>query len=263
MAKANLFDLSGKVAIVTGGSRGIGRAICERLAQHGAKVVVSSRKLDACQVVVDGIKADGGQAMALACNIGRKGDLQALVEQTIATWGGVDIVVCNAAINPHFGSSMTMPDEIFDKMMASNVKSNMWLAHLCYPSMEARGGGSVVIVSSIGGYKGSVNLGAYAITKAADLQLARNLACEWGPKNIRVNCIAPGLIRTDFARALWEDPVNYKKRTRDTPLKRIGEPDEIAGAAVFLASAAGSFMSGQSMIVDGGVLAGPPANSED
>jgi NAD(P)-dependent dehydrogenase (short-subunit alcohol dehydrogenase family) len=148
-------------------------------------------------------------------------------------------------------------------MMSSNVKSNMWLSHMCIPTMEARGGGAIVIVSSIGGYKGSVNLGTYAITKAADLQLARNLACEWGPKNIRVNCIAPGLIRTDFARALWEDPVNYKKRTRDTPLKRIGEPDEIAGAAVFLASAAGSFMSGQSRIIDGGVLSGPPPNSDD
>jgi NAD(P)-dependent dehydrogenase (short-subunit alcohol dehydrogenase family) len=263
MAKANLFDLAGKVAIVTGGSRGIGRAICERLAQHGAKVVVSSRKLDACEAVVAGIKADGGEAMAIACNIGRKEDLQGMVDQTIATWGGVDILICNAAINPHFGPAMTLPDEIFDKMMSSNVKSNMWLSHMCIPTMEARGGGAIVIVSSIGGYKGSVNLGTYAITKAADLQLARNLACEWGPKNIRVNCIAPGLIRTDFARALWEDPVNYKKRTRDTPLKRIGEPDEIAGAAVFLASAAGSFMSGQSMIIDGGVLSGPPPNSDD
>jgi NAD(P)-dependent dehydrogenase (short-subunit alcohol dehydrogenase family) len=263
MAKANLFDLAGKVAIVTGGSRGIGRAICERLAQHGAKVVVSSRKLDACEAVVAGIKADGGEAMAIACNIGRKEDLQGMVDQTIATWGGVDILICNAAINPHFGPAMTLPDEIFDKMMSSNVKSNMWLSHMCIPTMETRGGGAIVIVSSIGGYKGSVNLGTYAITKAADLQLARNLACEWGPKNIRVNCIAPGLIRTDFARALWEDPVNYKKRTRDTPLKRIGEPDEIAGAAVFLASAAGSFMSGQSMIIDGGVLSGPPPNSDD
>ncbi|RYI31694.1 MAG: SDR family oxidoreductase, partial [Acetobacteraceae bacterium] len=154
-------------------------------------------------------------------------------------------------------------DDIFDKMMATNIKSNMWLSHMCIPSMEARGGGAIVIVSSIGGFKGSVNLGAYAITKAADLQLARNLAVEWGPKNIRVNCIAPGLVRTDFARALWEDPVNYKKRTRDTPLKRIGEPDEIAGAAVFLASPAGSFMTGQHMIIDGGVLCGAPANSED
>ena len=259
----SLFDLGGKTAIVTGGSRGIGRAIAERLAEHGARVVVSSRKLEACQAVVDGIVARGGEAMALACNIGRKPELQALVDETTARWGGVDILVCNAAINPHFGPAMAMPDEIFDKMMATNVKSNLWLSHMCIPSMEARGGGAIVIISSIGGYRGSTKLGAYAITKAADLQLARNLAVEWGPKNIRVNCIAPGLIRTDFARALWEDPVNLRKRTRDTPLQRIGEPDEIAGAAVFLVSRAGSFMTGQSIVIDGGVLAGPPMGPED
>jgi NAD(P)-dependent dehydrogenase (short-subunit alcohol dehydrogenase family) len=263
MAASSLFDLSGKVAVVTGGSRGIGRAICERMAEHGARVVVSSRKLDACHVVVDAIAAKGGEAIAVACNIGRKPELQALTEQTLARYGGVDILVCNAAINPHFGPAIGIPDDVFDKMMATNVKSNMWLAHMCIPSMEARGGGAIIIVSSIGGYRGSVNLGAYAITKAADLQLARNLAVEWGPKNIRVNCIAPGLIRTDFARALWEDPVNYRKRTRETPLKRIGEPDEIAGAAIYLASPAGSFMTGQSIVVDGGVLAGQPAGAEE
>ena len=263
MPPSSLFDLGGKVAVVTGGSRGIGRAICERMAEHGAKVVVSSRKLDACQVVVDAITAKGGEAIAVACNIGRKPELQAMVDRTLEAYGGVDILVCNAAINPHFGPAMGIPDDVFDKMMATNVKSNMWLSHMCIPSMEARGGGAIVIVSSIGGYRGSVNLGAYAITKAADLQLARNLAVEWGPKNIRVNCIAPGLVRTDFARALWEDPVNYKKRTRETPLKRIGEPDEIAGAAIYLASPAGSFMTGQSIVVDGGVLAGQPAGAED
>lgn len=263
MPSSALFDLTGKVAIVTGGSRGIGRAIAERMAEQGAKVVVSSRKLDACEAVVAAIAAKGGTAMAVACNIGRKPELQALADAAIGAWGGVDILVCNAAINPHFGPAMALPDEVFDKMMATNVKSNMWLSHMCIPSMRARGGGAIVIISSIGGYKGSVKLGAYAITKAADLQLARNLACEWGPSNIRVNCIAPGLVRTDFARALWEDPVNYRKRTRDTPLQRIGEPDEIAGAAVFLASPAGSFMTGQSMVIDGGVLCGAPAGAED
>ncbi|MBX6744252.1 MAG: SDR family oxidoreductase [Acetobacteraceae bacterium] len=263
MPSSSLFDLTGKVAIVTGGSRGIGRAICERLAEHGAKVVVSSRKLDACRQVVDGIAAKGGEAMAVACNIGRKPELQALVDETLRRWGGIDILVCNAAINPHFGPAMTMPDEVFDKMMATNVKSNMWLSHMCIPSMEARGGGSIIIISSIGGYRGSTVLGAYAITKAADLQLARNLAVEWGPKNIRANCISPGLIRTDFARALWENPAIYAKRTKDTPLKRIGEPDEIAGAAVFLASPAGSFMTGQSIVIDGGVLAGAPVSPDD
>jgi len=258
MRGSELFDLSGHVAVVTGGSRGIGRAIAERMAEHGAKVVVSSRKLDACQIVVDAIAAKGGEAVAVACNIGRKPELEALVAATTERWGGVDTLVCNAAINPHFGPMTTLPDDVFDKMMSTNVKSNLWLSQMCAPSMAARGGGSIVIISSIGGYRGSTKLGVYAITKAADIQLARNLAVEWGPQNIRVNCIAPGLIRTDFARALWEDAVNLRKRTRDTPLLRIGEPDEIAGCAVMLAGPAGRFLTGQSIVIDGGVLCGSP-----
>jgi NAD(P)-dependent dehydrogenase (short-subunit alcohol dehydrogenase family) len=259
----SLFDLTGQVAIVTGASRGIGRAIAERLAQHGARVVVSSRKVEACQVVVDAIAARGGEAFAQACNIGRKEDLQALVDAATARWGRIDTVVCNAAVNPHFGPSIDMPDEIFDKIMASNIRSNLWLAHMVMPSMAERGGGAVIVISSIGGLRGSPVLGAYGISKAADMQLARNIAVEWGPRNIRANCIAPGLVRTDFARALWENPDIYRKRTRDTPLKRIGEPDEIAGAAVFLASSAGSFMTGQTIVIDGGVMAGSPAIGED
>ncbi|WP_419897327.1 SDR family NAD(P)-dependent oxidoreductase [Roseomonas sp. USHLN139] len=259
----SLFDLTGMVAIVTGASRGIGRAIAERMAQQGAKVVVSSRKIDACQEVVDGIVARGGEAIAVACNIGRKPELQALVDATLAKWGRIDSLVCNAAINPHFGPAIDMPDEAFDKIMASNVKSNLWLAHMALPGMAAQGGGSVIIVSSIGGLRGSPVLGGYGISKAADMQLARNLAVEWGPRNIRANCIAPGLVRTDFARALWENPEIYRKRTRDTPLQRIGEPDEIAGAAVFLASRAGSFMTGQTIVIDGGIMAGPPMVGED
>jgi len=259
MNEATLFDMTDKVAVVTGGSRGIGRAVCERMAQHGAKVVVSSRKVEDCQVVVDQIVERGGEAMAIACNIGRKQDLQSLVDRTIERWNRVDILVCNAAINPYFGPSADMPDELFAKVMASNVQSNLWLSNMVLPGMAQRGHGAIVIVSSIGGLRGSPVLGAYAISKAADMQLARNLAVEWGPSNIRVNCIAPGLVRTDFARALWENPDIYKKRTKDTPLQRIGEPDEIAGAAVFLASSAGSFMTGQTMVIDGGLLAGSPS----
>jgi NAD(P)-dependent dehydrogenase (short-subunit alcohol dehydrogenase family) len=262
-AERSLFDLGGQVAVVTGASRGIGRAIAERMAQQGAKVVVSSRRLEACQEVVDGITARGGEAIAVACNIGRKPELQGLVDATLAQWGRIDSLVCNAAINPYFGPAIDMPDEAFDKIMASNVKSNLWLAHMALPGMAAQGGGSVIVVSSIGGLRGSPVLGAYAISKAADMQLVRNLAVEWGPRNIRANCIAPGLVRTDFARALWENPEIYRKRTRDTPLQRIGEPDEIAGAAVFLASRAGSFMTGQTMVIDGGIIAGPPMVGED
>jgi NAD(P)-dependent dehydrogenase (short-subunit alcohol dehydrogenase family) len=249
---SNLFDLTGKVAIVTGSSRGIGRAIAHELARHGAKVVISSRKADACAKVVDEIAAAGGTALAIPASISDKAALQRLVDETVAAWGGVDILVCNAAINPHFGPASGIPDDAFDKIMASNIKSNHWLCNMALPGMAARGGGAVIIVSSIGGLKGSNLLGAYCISKAADMQLARNLAVEWGAQNIRVNCIAPGLIRTDFARALWENPAILKNETGRYPLQRIGEPEEIAGAAVFLASKAGSFMTGQTMVIDGG-----------
>ena len=259
----NLFDLTGRTAIVTGGSRGIGRAICIRLAQHGARVVVSSRKLDACQLVVDEITAAGGTAMAHAASISRKEELQNLVDATTAAWGRIDILVCNAALNPYFGPAQAIPDDAYDRIMNGNVRSNLWLSQMTIPAMAERGDGSVIFVSSIGGFRGSASLGIYGVSKAADMQLARALAVEWGPQGVRVNSIAPGLVRTDFARALWEDPANLKRRTRDTPLQRIGEPDEIAGAAVFLASRASGFMTGQSIVVDGGVLAGAPKLSDD
>lgn len=249
---ANLFDLTGKVAVITGSSRGIGRAIALQMAAHGARVVVSSRKAEACRKVVDEITAAGGEAVALPASISDKAALQALVDGTLQRWGRIDILVCNAAINPYFGPSAGISDEAFDKIMASNIKSNHWLANMVLPGMAERGGGAVVIVSSVGGMIGSNLIGAYCISKAADMQLARNLAVEWGSANIRVNCIAPGLIRTDFARALWENPDILKSATGRYPLQRIGEPDEIAGAAVFLASAAGQFMTGQTLVIDGG-----------
>ena len=219
-------------------------------------------KVSACEVVTGAIRARGGEAIALACNIGRKGDCEALIAATQAKWGRVDVLVCNAAINPYFGPAAGIADEVFDKVMASNIKSNLWLSNLVIPGMAERGGGAVIIISSIGGLRGSALLGAYAISKAADMQLARNIAIEWGHKNIRANAIAPGLVRTDFARALWENPDIYKKRTRDTPLRRIGEPDEIGGAAVFLASSAGSYMTGQTLAIDGGVTAGAPLTDD-
>jgi NAD(P)-dependent dehydrogenase (short-subunit alcohol dehydrogenase family) len=256
MGSSSLFDLSGKIAVVTGSSRGIGRAIAERMAEHGAKVVVTSRKLDACEEVVKAIRDKGGEAFAHACNISRKEDLQGLVNAAIQKWGGVDILVCNAAVNPYFGPSLNMPDDAYDKVMASNVRSNFWLCNMVLPQMAERGGGAIVIISSIAGLIGSPQLGVYGISKAADMQLARNLCVEWGPKNIRANCIAPGLVRTDFARTLWENPQIYEQTVKAYPLRRIGEPDEIAGAAVFLASPAGSFMTGQTIVIDGGGVVG-------
>ncbi len=256
----NLFDLTGQVAVITGSSRGIGRAIAERMAEHGAKIAVSSRKAEACEEVAAAIRGKGGEALVVPCNIGRKEELQALVDTTMQHWGRIDALVCNAAVNPYFGPGAGIPDDAWDRVMASNIRSNHWLCTMALPGMAERGGGSVIIVSSIAGLRGTATLGAYGISKAADMQLARNLAVEWGPKDIRANCIAPGLVRTDFARALWEDPQNLERRTRDTPLKRIGEPDEIAGAAVFLAAASGRFMTGQTMVIDGGVLAGPPGD---
>ena len=254
---AGLFDLTGKVAIVTGSSRGIGRAIVERLAEHGAKVVVSSRKRDACEAVAEGIRARGGEAAVIPCHISHKEELRALVDQTNALFGKIDVLVCNAALNPYFGPAADCPDEAYERTMGANVRSNFWLTNMVAPQMAARGeGGSIILLSSIGGLRGSAQLGVYAISKAADMQMARNLCVEWGPHKIRANCIAPGLVRTDFARALWEDPVLYSKRTRDTPLQRIGEPDEIAGCAVFLASDAGSFTTGQTIVIDGGTTAG-------
>ncbi len=250
----NLFDLSDKVAIVTGSTRGIGEAIAHRFAEHGAKVVVSSRKADACDKVAADINAKHpGQAIAVPCNISDKAALQALVDATNKHWGRIDVLVCNAAVNPYYGPSKGMPDEAFDKIMGANVKSNHWLCHMVLPQMVERQDGSIIIISSIGGLRGSTVIGGYCISKAADLQLARNLACEYGEHNIRINCIAPGLIKTYFAKALWEDAANLEKRNATTPLRRIGEPDEIAGAAVFLAGKAGAFMTGQQIVIDGGV----------
>jgi len=247
------FGLENKVAIVTGSSRGIGRSIAEHCAALGAKVVVSSRKADACEEVAAGIKTSGGEATVIPCNISRKPEVEALVDGTIKQYGGVDILVCNAAVNPYYGPLGGISDEAFDKIMASNIKSNLWLCNRAIPNMVARGGGSVIIISSIGGIRGTEVLGAYGISKAADFALARNLACEWGPKNVRVNCVAPGLVKTDFARALWENEEMVKRRNAATPLRRIGMPDEIGGVAAFLAGPAASFITGQVIVADGGV----------
>jgi NAD(P)-dependent dehydrogenase (short-subunit alcohol dehydrogenase family) len=241
------------VAVITGSSRGIGRAAAEVMASLGAKVVVSSRKGDACKAVVAAIRDAGGEAMAIPCNISRKEEVAALIEGTMRQWGRIDTLVCNAAVNPYFGPLAQIPDEAFEKIMNSNVKSNLWLCNLALPLMAERGGGNAIIVASIGGLRGSTMLGAYGISKAADFQLARSLALEWGPKNIRINCVAPGLVKTDFARALWEDKARLKTLLETTPLRRIGEPDDIGGIVAFLASRAAAFITGTIIVADGGV----------
>ncbi|MBL4821883.1 MAG: SDR family oxidoreductase [Gammaproteobacteria bacterium] len=248
----SLFDLSGKVALITGSTKGIGKAIAQRMADHGARVVISSRNQDACDEVAEGIRSTGGEAIAIACNINHSEQLVNLVDETRDQLGSIDILVCNAALNPYYGPIQDISDEAFDKVMNANIGSVHRLCQLVIPQMADRDGGSVIIVSSIAGLKGTDKLGAYAISKAADMQIARNLAVEWGPQNVRVNCIAPGLIRTDFARALWENPDTYAATVKHYPLRRIGEPDEIAGAAIYLASASGSFITGQTIVVDGG-----------
>jgi NAD(P)-dependent dehydrogenase (short-subunit alcohol dehydrogenase family) len=249
----NPFDLSGQVAVITGSSRGIGRSAAETMAALGAKVVISSRKADACEDVAAAIRKGGGEALVIPCNISRRAEVEGLVDGTLKHWGKIDALVCNAAVNPYFGPLGGISDEAFDKIMSSNIKSNLWLCNRAIPAMAEKGGGSVIIVSSIGGLRGSAVLGAYGISKAADFQLARSLATEWGWKNVRVNCVAPGLIKTDFARALWENAHALKPRLDATPLRRIGEPDEIGGIVAFLASKAASFMTGAVVVADGGV----------
>lgn len=260
-ALMSMFDLTGKVAVITGSSRGIGRAIASAMASQGAKVVISSRKADACEAVANEINAECGarRAFAIAANISRKEELGQLVDKTIEDHGAVDILVCNAASNPYYGPMSGISDEQFRKVLDNNILSNHWLIQAAAPQMLERKSGSIVIVSSIGGLRGSPVLGAYNISKAADLQLARNLAVEFGSSGVRVNCIAPGIIKTDFARALWENPETYAKFMASNPLKRIGEPGEIAGAAVFLASNESSYMTGQTLCVDGGwsIFLGP------
>jgi NAD(P)-dependent dehydrogenase (short-subunit alcohol dehydrogenase family) len=247
-----MFDLTGQVAVVTGSTKGIGRAIVEEMARAGAKVVVSSRKAEACEEVAAAIVREGHEAIAIPCHIGRRADCEALIAKTREKWGKIDTLVCNAAINPYYGPLTGLSDEVFSKVMETNVRSNLWLANLVQPEMAARRDGAIIIVSSIGGLKGTEILGIYAISKAADMQLARNLAVEWGPQNIRVNCIAPGLVKTDFARALWEDPELRKGSEDRTALRRLGEPEDIAGAAVFLAARAGRWITGQTIVIDGG-----------
>lgn len=248
-----MFSLKGKVALITGSTKGIGKSIAEEMANLGAKVVISSRKADACEAVAAEFTTRGQEAMALPCHVGNKAACQSAVDAIIKKWGGIDILVCNAASNPHMGPLTTASDEVFDKIMETNVKSVFWLANMVLPQMAERGGGAMIIISSIGALRGSTVLGLYGTSKAAEAGLARAYAVQWGEKNIRVNTILPGLIKTDFAKALWSDEKRRASREATTPLRRIGEPKDIGGVAAFLATEAGSFITGQMIVVDGGV----------
>jgi NAD(P)-dependent dehydrogenase (short-subunit alcohol dehydrogenase family) len=250
----NLFDLSGKVAIVTGSSRGIGRAIAEGFAEAGARVVISSRNQERCDETAAAIRGNGGEAIAVTARISDKAQLENLVARTREQWGAVDILVCNAAINPHYGSLEDLSDQVFERMMTNNVLSNLWLSKLVVADMKARRDGSIIFISSIGGLKSSQVIAMYGVTKAADIALARNLAALWGPDGVRVNCIAPGLVETEFARALYENPERRARREAETPLRRLGQPVDIAGTALLLASRAGAFITGQTIVVDGGMM---------
>ena len=251
-----MFDLTGRVAVITGSSRGIGRSIAELMAGAGAKVVVSSRKEDACNEVVASIREAGGDAIAVPCNISSKEQLQHLVDRTLEEWGRLDTLVCNAAVNPYYGPMADMPDDAYDKIMNSNVRSNFWLCNMAAPHM--REGGSIIIVSSIGGNQGSGTLAVYGMSKAADSSLVKSLAVELGPRGVRANCIAPGLIKTDFSRALWENERLLRGVERRTPVRRMGIPDDIGGVAVFLASQAAAYLTGQTIVVDGGLTITEP-----
>lgn len=246
------FRLDGKVALVTGSSRGIGRAIVEQMARAGARVVISSRKLDACEEVRDALKAQGHEAIAIACNVGRREELRDLVTRTLEAWGGIDILVANAATNPHYGPLSSVSEDAWNKILNTNLSSSLWLANLVLPGMAERGGGALILLSSASALLGTTLIGAYAVSKAAEMQLARNLAMEWGRKGIRVNAIAPGVIQTEFARALWENPQARKRIEALNCVGRLGLPQDVAGAALFLASDASRFITGQTLVIDGG-----------
>jgi hypothetical protein len=251
----SLFDLSGKVALITGSSRGIGKAVAEQMAVQGAKVVISSRKAGPCDEVAAALNTlhGAGTAIAVPANISSKEDLQRLVDETNTAFGKIDVLVCNAASNPYYGPMAGITDDQFGKILDNNIISNHWLIQMVVPQMIERKDGAIIIVSSIGGLRGSPIIGAYCISKAADMQLARNLAVEYGPHNIRVNCVAPGLVKTDFAKALWDTPEAETRSSVGTPLRRLGEPNDLAGSVIYLASRAGAWTTGQTIVVDGGV----------
>ncbi len=254
MVSTELFDLSGKVALLTGASKGMGKAMAEGLAEHGARVMLSSRKLDQCEAAADEINDKCGEQRVFghSCNAGYKDQLQALVDATHERLGPIDILVGNAGVNPFFGPMSEISDEAYDKIMSTNVKANHWLVQMVAPDMIERGSGSIMITSSTGAFAPSPVLGTYNISKLAVIALVRNLAGELGPRGVRVNAICPGLIKTAFAQALWDNPQAEERANQQIPLRRLGEADDLKGLAVFLASDASSYITGQALTVCGG-----------
>ena len=249
----SLFDLTGKVALLTGASKGMGLAMATALADHGATVVISARKQDQLDAAAEEINARGkGTAHAVSCNVGYKDQLQALVDQTHEKAGKIDIVIGNAGVNPYYGKTSEIPDDAYEKTMQANVQSNLWLAQMVAPDMVEKGNGSMAFTSSIGAFKPSVMLGTYGMSKLALIGLVRNLAAEFGPKGLRFNAICPGLVKTDFARELWDNPEVETRIKNEIPLRRLGEPEDFTGLAVFLASDASRYMTGQALTVCGG-----------
>ncbi|MCU0449897.1 MAG: glucose 1-dehydrogenase [Bernardetiaceae bacterium] len=248
------FDLTGKVAIVTGASKGIGQAMAQIFAEAGAKVVVSSRKQSAVDEVANELQAAGYQATGVACHVGEATQRQALVQRTVELYGGVDVLVNNAATNPVYGPVLATDDSAFDKIMDVNVKAAFDLGKLVYPHMQARGGGSIINISSIGGLMPEPGLGIYSVSKAALVMLTKVMAKEWGAAGIRANVICPGLIQTKFSQALWENEDLLTRSVRKLPLPRIGQPDDLAGIALFLASSAAAYTTGAVFSVDGGYI---------
>ena len=247
-----LFQLNDKVAIVTGASKGIGASVARGLAGFGARVIISSRKQESVDAVAEELRQEGLEATGVACHVGHPEQLKQLVEQTVSTYGGVDILINNAATNPAFGPISEADEALFDKVMEINVKAPFQLANLVFPIMKERGGGSVINISSVEGLKPSFGLGLYSVSKSALIMLTQNQAKEWAAAGIRANVICPGLVKTKFSAALWQNDAIMETVKKHLPAGRMAQPDEMAGLAIFLASDASSYTTGGVFTADGG-----------